>query len=148
MHQLPLYLLENHSSDPCAGIIAVSCVITANLEAFDVVILATPMKATDAILCELAKACPKGPVVFDVASLKSPIREALTACRVMRRFRPAVYHVYVYARMRGARLQVVIGCTCAARTYDGTDIAVDTVMFTVGWLAAPEVGQCRLRTRW
>jgi chorismate mutase / prephenate dehydrogenase len=46
----------------------------------ELVVIAAPMPATNAILCELAKAPPKG-IVFDVGSLKSPLREGLNALR-------------------------------------------------------------------
>ncbi len=46
----------------------------------ELIIIAAPMPATNQILCELAKAPPAG-VVFDVGSLKSPLREGLTAMR-------------------------------------------------------------------
>jgi len=46
----------------------------------ELVVIAAPMPATNAILHELAKAPPKG-VVFDVGSLKSPLREGLRALR-------------------------------------------------------------------
>lgn len=52
----------------------------------DLIVVATPMKAANAILQELAKLAPKG-VIFDVGSLKTPLRPGLTAlqqaqCRV------------------------------------------------------------------
>jgi chorismate mutase / prephenate dehydrogenase len=46
----------------------------------EVIVLATPMPATAGILEELAKAPPPG-VVFDVGSLKSPLRRGLHALR-------------------------------------------------------------------
>jgi chorismate mutase/prephenate dehydrogenase len=46
----------------------------------ELVVIAAPMPATNAILGELAKAPPKG-VVFDVGSLKSPLRDGLRALR-------------------------------------------------------------------
>ncbi|HEY4239954.1 MAG TPA: prephenate dehydrogenase, partial [Kofleriaceae bacterium] len=42
----------------------------------EMIVVAAPMRATAEILVELAKAPPKG-VVFDVGSLKSPLRDAL-----------------------------------------------------------------------
>jgi chorismate mutase/prephenate dehydrogenase len=44
----------------------------------EMIIIATPMPATAAILTELAKAPPAG-VIFDVGSLKSPLRDGLAA---------------------------------------------------------------------
>lgn len=46
----------------------------------ELVIVATPMPATNQILCALAASPPPG-VVFDVGSLKSPLREGLEALR-------------------------------------------------------------------
>ena len=46
----------------------------------DLVVVAAPMPATAAILEEMAKAPPRG-VVFDVGSLKSPLRRGLAALR-------------------------------------------------------------------
>jgi chorismate mutase / prephenate dehydrogenase len=46
----------------------------------ELIVLAAPMPATAAILEEMAKAPPKG-VVFDVGSLKSPLRKGLAALR-------------------------------------------------------------------
>jgi chorismate mutase/prephenate dehydrogenase len=46
----------------------------------DLVVVAAPMPATAAILHELAAAPPRG-VVFDVGSLKSPLRDGLRALR-------------------------------------------------------------------
>jgi len=44
----------------------------------ELIVIAAPMPATAAILDELAKAPPKG-IVFDVGSLKSPLRRSLHA---------------------------------------------------------------------
>jgi chorismate mutase/prephenate dehydrogenase len=44
----------------------------------ELIVIAAPMPATNEILQELAKSPPKG-VVFDVGSLKSPLRKGLTA---------------------------------------------------------------------
>jgi chorismate mutase/prephenate dehydrogenase len=57
-----------------------------DLNKYDYIILATPLGATDAILRDLALRRPKG-VIFDVGSLKSPLRSGLLAlkshgCRV------------------------------------------------------------------
>lgn len=52
---------------------------TAKLD-HEVIVIAAPMPATNQILLELAKAPPAG-VVFDVGSLKSPLREGLHALR-------------------------------------------------------------------
>src|SRR5512143_3721308 len=46
----------------------------------ELIIIAAPMPATGQILEEMAKAPPKG-VVFDVGSLKSPLRKGLQALR-------------------------------------------------------------------
>jgi chorismate mutase/prephenate dehydrogenase len=46
----------------------------------ELVVVAAPMPATNTILLEMAKAPPTG-VVFDVGSLKSPLREGLKALR-------------------------------------------------------------------
>jgi chorismate mutase/prephenate dehydrogenase len=46
----------------------------------ELIVIAAPMPATAQILDELAKAPPKG-VVFDVGSLKSPLRKGLAALR-------------------------------------------------------------------
>jgi chorismate mutase/prephenate dehydrogenase len=46
----------------------------------ELIVIAAPMSATNAILLEMAKSPPKG-VVFDVGSLKSPLREGLKALR-------------------------------------------------------------------
>jgi chorismate mutase / prephenate dehydrogenase len=46
----------------------------------DLVVIAAPMPATNAILHELANAPPPG-IVFDVGSLKSPLRDGLRALR-------------------------------------------------------------------
>lgn len=56
------------------------------LERFDVVVVAVPLRASNAILLELAALRPRG-LVFDIGSLKSPLREGLQAtqaagCRV------------------------------------------------------------------
>ncbi len=46
----------------------------------DLIVVATPLGATDGILQELARRQPPG-IVFDVGSLKSPLREGLLALR-------------------------------------------------------------------
>ncbi len=46
----------------------------------DLIVIATPLKISGEILCELATFKPAG-VVFDVGSLKSPLRRGLLACR-------------------------------------------------------------------
>jgi chorismate mutase/prephenate dehydrogenase len=53
---------------------------------FDVIVVATPLAVSDRILCELAELKPSG-LVFDIGSLKTPVREGLTklveaGCRV------------------------------------------------------------------
>jgi chorismate mutase/prephenate dehydrogenase len=59
---------------------------TTDLNQYDYIILATPLGVTDAILQDLALRRPTG-VIFDVGSLKSPLRSGLQAlkshgCRV------------------------------------------------------------------
>ena len=51
-----------------------------NLDAFDFIVVATPLGASGAILAELALRRPAG-VVFDLGSLKSPLRGALNALK-------------------------------------------------------------------
>jgi chorismate mutase/prephenate dehydrogenase len=51
-----------------------------DLDAFDFIVVATPLGATGAILAELAARRPRG-VVFDLGSLKSPLREGLAALK-------------------------------------------------------------------
>jgi chorismate mutase/prephenate dehydrogenase len=50
----------------------------ADLDAFDYIVVATPLGASGAILTGLAARRPRG-VVFDLGSLKSPLRAGLTA---------------------------------------------------------------------
>lgn len=50
----------------------------ADLDAFDFIVVATPLGASGAILAELAARKPAG-VVFDLGSLKSPLRAGLAA---------------------------------------------------------------------
>jgi len=52
----------------------------ADLDAFDFIVVATPLGASGSILAELARRKPAG-VVFDLGSLKSPLREGLDALR-------------------------------------------------------------------
>jgi chorismate mutase / prephenate dehydrogenase len=76
-------------ADPSGSPAGVPCVEDwheADLNAYDYLILATPLGATDAILRDLALRRPTG-VIFDVGSLKSPLRSGLLAlkshgCRV------------------------------------------------------------------
>jgi chorismate mutase/prephenate dehydrogenase len=49
-----------------------------DLDAFDYIVVATPLGASGAVLAQLAARAPKG-VVFDLGSLKSPLREGLAA---------------------------------------------------------------------
>jgi chorismate mutase/prephenate dehydrogenase len=49
-----------------------------DLDAFDFLVVATPLRASGGILAELARRKPKG-VVFDLGSLKSPLRTGLAA---------------------------------------------------------------------
>lgn len=44
----------------------------------DLVVIAAPLRASNAIMLELAERCPRG-LVFDVGSLKAPLREGLRA---------------------------------------------------------------------
>jgi chorismate mutase/prephenate dehydrogenase len=62
-------------ADPAAG----SDWRTLTLD-HELIVVAAPMPATAEILLEMAKSPPKG-VVFDVGSLKSPLRHALRALR-------------------------------------------------------------------
>jgi chorismate mutase/prephenate dehydrogenase len=45
----------------------------------DLIVVAAPLRASNAILLELAKRQPKG-LVFDIGSLKTPVQEGLAAC--------------------------------------------------------------------
>lgn len=49
-----------------------------DLDAYEILVVATPLGVTNDILLELAQRKPRG-VVFDVGSLKSPVREGLHA---------------------------------------------------------------------
>lgn len=51
-----------------------------DLDAFDFIVVATPLSASGAILAELALRRPRG-VVFDLGSLKSPLRGGLNALK-------------------------------------------------------------------
>jgi chorismate mutase / prephenate dehydrogenase len=69
-----------------AGVPRVEDWHATDLNQYDYIILATPLGATDAILRDLALRRPSG-VIFDVGSLKSPLRSGLQAlkshgCRV------------------------------------------------------------------
>ncbi len=76
-------------ADPTSGPVGVPRVADwrkADLNQYDYIILATPLGITDAILRDLALRRPTG-VIFDVGSLKSPLRAGLLAlkshgCRV------------------------------------------------------------------
>lgn len=52
----------------------------ADLDVFDFIVVATPMGASGSILAELAGRRPRG-VVFDLGSLKSPLRAGLAALK-------------------------------------------------------------------
>jgi chorismate mutase/prephenate dehydrogenase len=67
-------------SDPAAAPDAARCDWRADPLAHDLVVVATPLGATDAVLRELAARRPKG-LVFDVGSLKSPLRAGLAALK-------------------------------------------------------------------
>ena len=69
-----------------AGVPRVEDLRKADLNKYDYIVLATPLGVTDAILRDLALRRPSG-VIFDVGSLKSPLRSGLQAlkshgCRV------------------------------------------------------------------
>ena len=64
---------------PAAGVIRVDDWRTTDLK-HDYIVLATPLGVTDAILRELALRRPTG-VIFDVGSLKSPLRAGLLALK-------------------------------------------------------------------
>src|SRR5690606_28175798 len=51
-----------------------------DLDAFDFIVVATPLGISDAILLQLAARRPRG-VVFDLGSLKSPLRAGLAALK-------------------------------------------------------------------
>jgi len=69
-------------ADPAGGRPGVSAVVDwrtiADLDAFDHIVVATPLGISAAILAQLAERRPKG-VVFDLGSLKSPLRAGLVA---------------------------------------------------------------------
>jgi chorismate mutase / prephenate dehydrogenase len=73
---------EVQVADPAGGPTGVSAVSDwrsiADLDAFDYIVVATPLGASDAILARLAECKPRG-VVFDLGSLKSPLRAGLAA---------------------------------------------------------------------
>jgi chorismate mutase/prephenate dehydrogenase len=52
----------------------------ADLDGFDFIVVATPLGASAPILAQLARRKPKG-VVFDLGSLKTPLREGLAALK-------------------------------------------------------------------
>jgi len=47
---------------------------------YDVIVVAVPLRPSNAVLCQLAELQPRG-LVFDIGSLKSPLREGLEALR-------------------------------------------------------------------
>lgn len=53
---------------------------TLDLDRFDAIIVAPPLRATNQTLIELAERKPKG-VVFDVGSLKTPLRDGIQALK-------------------------------------------------------------------
>jgi chorismate mutase/prephenate dehydrogenase len=71
---------EVHVADPNGGPEGVHVVADwrtlADLDVFDYIVVATPLGASGAILAQLATRKPKG-VVFDLGSLKSPLRTGL-----------------------------------------------------------------------
>jgi chorismate mutase/prephenate dehydrogenase len=66
-------------ADPAGGATAISDWRASPLE-HDFIVVATPLGATNEILRELAERRPRG-VVFDVGSLKTPLRAGLNALR-------------------------------------------------------------------
>lgn len=66
-------------SGPVEGVPHIADWRTAKLD-HEIIAIAAPMPATNEILHELAKAPPKG-LIFDVGSLKSPLRSGLYALR-------------------------------------------------------------------
>jgi len=66
-------------SPPAAGQVRVADWRSTDLR-HDVIVVATPLGATDAILKDLALRRPRG-VIFDVGSLKSPLRAGLLALK-------------------------------------------------------------------
>jgi chorismate mutase/prephenate dehydrogenase len=73
-------------SAAAAGVPRVEDWRKADLDRYDYIVLATPLGVTDALLRDLALRRPSG-VIFDVGSLKSPLRSGLQAlkshgCRV------------------------------------------------------------------
>ncbi len=71
---------EVQVADPVGGPAGVTVIADwralADLDAFDYIVVATPLGASGAILAQLAARKPKG-VVFDLGSLKSPLRAGL-----------------------------------------------------------------------
>ena len=70
-------------ADPAGNRLGLPCVDdwrTLDLDAYVMVVVATPLRATNATLAELAERRPTG-IVFDVGSLKSPLRSGLEALR-------------------------------------------------------------------
>ena len=70
-------------SDPAGaprGFVAIADLRQADLSAYHYIVVATPLGATAAILRELALLRPPG-IVFDVGSLKSPLRAGLQALK-------------------------------------------------------------------
>jgi chorismate mutase/prephenate dehydrogenase len=69
-------------ADPASGPAGVSVAADwrgiADLDVFDYIVVATPLGVSDAILASLAERRPRG-VVFDLGSLKSPLRAGLAA---------------------------------------------------------------------
>jgi len=77
------YQVEIADPSAGAGAVGVATISDWRSSALDqeLIVVATPLGATDAILQELAVRRPVG-VVFDVGSLKSPLRAGLAALRV------------------------------------------------------------------
>lgn len=69
-------------ADPAGAPAGVACIAdwraVPDLDAFDYIVVATPLGASGAILAGLAQCRPRG-VVFDLGSLKSPLRAGLAA---------------------------------------------------------------------
>jgi chorismate mutase/prephenate dehydrogenase len=69
-------------ADPAGGRPGVPAIVDwrtiADLDVFDHIVVATPLRISDAILTQLAERRPRG-IVFDLGSLKSPLRAGLAA---------------------------------------------------------------------
>lgn len=52
--------------------------LDASVDSYDLIVIATPIRASKAILAELETLPIKKPVIFDVSSVKAPVQKALT----------------------------------------------------------------------